>query len=142
MYVKIPDAVNFPLVTAGLLALVGTGIHGGAGEVLVVRKLSPGSLPPTALGGARMTKAMIHVSWHMATVGLLTAAAALLLSGAVLHGDTARAVGIVAAAACTGFAVIALVLGAVYMRSARSVLGHPGPPILVGITVLAWWGAL
>src|SRR3989440_3404283 len=94
--------VNVPLIVAGSLAILGTAIHGVGGEVLVVRKLSPGMLPSSPFGGPRMTKTMIRVAWHMATIGLLTVGSALLLSGSVLHGDTARALGLVAAGACTG----------------------------------------
>ena len=38
--------VNVPLIVAGSLAIIGAGVHGVGGEVLVVRKLSLGMLPP------------------------------------------------------------------------------------------------
>jgi hypothetical protein len=60
--------VNFPLIVAGSLAILGAAIHGVAGEVLVVRRLSPGMLPSSHFGGARTTKTMIHVTWHMTTI--------------------------------------------------------------------------
>src|SRR6266545_4861732 len=82
--------VNVPLIVAGSLAILGAAIHGVGGEVLVVRKLSPGMLPSSPFGGPRMTKSMIHVTWHMTTIAFLTVGSALLLSGSVLHGDTAR----------------------------------------------------
>jgi hypothetical protein len=96
--------VNAPLIAAGALALVGAAVHGAGGEILVVRKLSPEALPSSRFGGPRMTKTMIHASWHMTTVGFLTVGCALLLSGSVLDGDAARGISIVAAAAATGFA--------------------------------------
>jgi hypothetical protein len=134
--------VNVPLVVAGSLALIGAGVHGVGGEMLVVRKLSPGMLPPSHFGGPRMTKAMIHVTWHMTTIAFLTLGSTLLLSGAVLHGDTARGIGLVAAGASTGFAALAAGLGAAYTKSPRSVLLHPGPAVLTATAALAWWGAL
>jgi hypothetical protein len=134
--------VNVPLIVAGSLAILGAAIHGAAGEVLVVRKLSPGMLPSTRFGGPRMTMSMIHVTWHMTTIAFVTAGSALLLSGSVLHGDTARGIGLVAAAASTGFAAVALGLGAAYTRSPRSFLRHPGPAVLTATAALAWWGAL
>src|SRR2546429_8167084 len=89
--------VNVPLIVAGFLAILGTAIHGVGGEVLVVRKLSPGMLPSSPFGGPRGTKLMIHATWHMTTIAFLTVGLALLLSGSILHGDTARAIALLAA---------------------------------------------
>jgi hypothetical protein len=112
------------------------------GEVLVVRKLSPGMLPSSRFGGPRMTKAMIHVTWHLTTFAFLTVGLALLLSGSVLHGDSARGIALVAAAASTGFAALTVGLGAASSRSPRSLFRHPGPAALTATAALAWWGAL
>jgi len=89
-----------------------------------------------------MTRSMIHVTWHLTTVAFLTVGSALLLSGSVLHSDAARGIALVAAGACTGFAAVAVVLGAASTRSPRSLLLHPGPPVLTATAALAWWGAL
>ena len=134
--------MNVPLIVAGSLAIVGAAIHGVGGEVLVVRKLSLGTLPSSSFGGPRMTKAMIHVTWHIATIGFLTAGVALLLAGSVLDGDAARALGLVAASAFTGFAVVALGLAVAHTRFPRSMLSHPGPVAIAATAALAWWGAL
>jgi hypothetical protein len=134
--------VDAPLIVAGCLAVLGAGIHGAGGEILVVRRLAPAMLPPTRLGGPRMTKAMIHTTWHLTTIAFLTVGAALLLSGSLLDGDAARGLALLAAGAATGFAAVVLGLGAAYMRSPRSLLGHPGPAVLVATAGLAWWGAL
>jgi hypothetical protein len=136
--------VNVPLIVAGSLAIIGAGVHGVGGEVLVVRKLSLGMLPSSPFGGPRMTKAMIHVTWHMTTIAFLTVGFALLLSGAVLHGDAARGIGLVGAGAFTGFAALAVGLGGAYMWpvSPRSLFRHPGPAVLTATAALAWWGAL
>lgn len=134
--------MNVPLIVAGSLAILGAAIHGVGGEVLVVRKLSPGMLPASPFGGPVMTKAMIHATWHMTTVAFFAVGSALLLSGSVLHGDTARALGLLAAGACTGFAALALGLGAAYTRSPRPLFRHPGPAVLTATAALAWWGAL
>jgi len=130
--------MNVPLIAAGSLAIVGATVHGLAGELLIVRKLSPGMLPSSRLGGPRTTKTMIHATWHMTTIAFLTVGAALLLAGSVLHGDTARAIGLLAASASTGFAALTVGLGA----SPRSLLRHPGPAMLAATAALAWWGAL
>ena len=134
--------MNAALIVAGLLAILGAAIHGVAGEVLVVRKLSPGTLPSSAFGGPETTKTMIHVTWHMTTVAFLTVGAALLLSGLVLAGDTAQGISLLAAGAATGFAALAIGLGVAYARSPRALLRHPAPALLTATAVLAWWGAL
>jgi hypothetical protein len=133
--------MNAPLIAAGSLAIIGAAVHGIGGELLVVRKLSRETLPSSPFGGPGMTKAMIHATWHMTTVAFLTAGAGLLAGGSVLDGDAARAIGLVAACAFTGYAAVALGLGAA-TQSLRSVLRHPGPVVLTATAALAWWGAL
>jgi hypothetical protein len=135
-------SMNVPMIVAGSLAILGAAIHGGAGEVLVVRKLAPAMLPPSPFGGPRMTKAMIHTTWHMTTVAFLTVGSALLLAGSVLDGDAARGLGLLAAGASTGFAALAVGLGAAYTQSPRSLWRHPAPALLIATAALAWWGAL
>jgi hypothetical protein len=134
--------VNVPLIVAGSLAVLAAAVHGVGGEVLVVRKLSPGVLPSTRFGGPGMTKTMIHVTWHLTTIAFLTVGAALLLAGSVLDGDTARGIALVAAAASTGFAALAVVLGGAYTQFPRSLIRHPAPVVLTATAALAWWGAL
>ena len=133
---------EIPLIVAGSLAVLGAAIHGAGGEVLVVRRLSPEALPASPFGGPRMTKAMIHVSWHLTTIAFLTVGVALLLSGTVLDGDAAEAVGILGAAASTGFAAVIAGLGALDAGSPRALYRHPGPIVLTATAALAWWGAL
>lgn len=134
--------MNVALVLAGGLGLLAAAVHGVAGDILVVRKLSVATLEPTPFGGPRMTKAMIHVAWHIGTVAFLTAGGALVVAGTAVEGDAARAIGLVGAAAFTGFAALAAGLGGAYMRSPRNLLRHPGPAILSATAALAWLGAL
>jgi len=135
--------MNVPLIVAGSLAVVGATVHGLGGELLVMRKLSPATLPSSRFGGPRATRTMIHVTWHMTTVAFLTVGFALLLSGSALNGDAARAMALLAAAASTAFAALAVGLGAASAPSPRSsFLSHPGPAVLTATAALAWWGAL
>ena len=106
------------------------------------RLLSPVSLPRTRFGSPKSTKTMIHVTWHLTTIAFLTVGSALLLAGSLLHGDQARAVGLVGAGAATGFAAVTVGLSAAHARSLRSLLRHPGAAMLTATAVLAWWGAL
>ncbi|MEA2424656.1 MAG: hypothetical protein QOH13_1066 [Thermoleophilaceae bacterium] len=134
--------MNVALIVAGSLAVLAAAVHGAAGEVLVVRKLTAAELPPTRFGGPVMTKAMIHVTWHIATVAFFTVGCALVVSGAALDGDSARGIALVAAVAATGFAAVATGLGLAYTRTPRAFLRHPGPVVLSAAAVLAWLGAL
>lgn len=130
--------MNVALLVAGSLALLGAAVHGVAGEILVVRRLSPAMLPSTRFGGPGTTKAMIRASWHLTTIAFLTVGFALLLAGSLLEGDTSRGIALVAAWAASGFA--ALLVGGAFARAPRSLFRHPGPAVLTAVAVLAWWG--
>ena len=131
-----------PLIAAGFLAVLGAAVHGAGGEFLVLRNVWQGTLPPSRFGGPRMTQAMIHVSWHIATVAFLTIGVALLLSGSILERDAARGISVVGAVAFTGFAALAAGMGAAHTHDPRGLLRHPGPAVLGLTAALAWWGAL
>lgn len=133
--------VNVVLIVAGSFALLAAAIHGIAGDLLVVRKLSLQALPATRFGSPRMTKAMIHVTWHVTTVAFMTVGALLVLSGAGVDDEAARWMSLVGACAATGFAAVAIVLGG-SAASPRAGFRHPGPAVLTATAALAWWGAL
>ena len=130
------------LIAAGALALLGAAVHGGAGEVLVVRKLSPATLAGSRFGGPRMTMAMIHVTWHITTAAFLAVGIALIVAGTALEGDARQALGAACAAAATAFALVMLTIGVAYMRTPRKLLSHPGPFVFGVAAALAWWGSL
>jgi len=134
--------MNAALIAAGCVGLVAAAIHGIAGELLVVRKLSLDRLASSPFGGARMTRAMIHVTWHITTFAFLACGAGLLVAGTVLEGDARRATAILAAGAFTGFAAVALGLGIANTGSPRNLFRHPGPIALAAVAVLGWVGAL
>jgi hypothetical protein len=134
--------VNAALVIAGALAVLAAAVHGAGGELLVVRKLSLDVLPGTRFGGPAMTKAMIHVTWHLTTLAFLTAGGALLAAGTFVEGDAAQALGVLGAVAVTGFAALVTGLGLAYMRTPRGFLRHPAPILLTTTAVLAWVGAV
>ncbi len=134
--------MNPPLIVAGCLALLGAAIHGLGGETLVLRRLSPELLPPTGLGGPRTTRLVLHITWHLTTVAFVSVAVALLLSGSMLHGDTARGVALFAACMATGFAAVMIVMTMASTRSPRSLVRHPAPALFTVIAALAWWGVL
>jgi hypothetical protein len=134
--------VNAALFIAGCLAVLGAFVHGLGGELLVVRNLSAEMLAPSRFGGPRMTRTMIHVTWHVTTAAFLGVGCALLVSATALDGDTARAVGLTAAGMATAFAAVVVGVGFASSRSPRALLLHPGPAVLTATAVLAWVGAL
>ena len=128
-------------MTAGSLALVAAAVHGVGGEWLVLRKLFQAALPSTSFGGAAMTKAMVHVTWHITTFAFLAVGVGMIVSASALEGEAAQAVAISSAAAFTGFAAVAAGLGAA-RNPPRAMLQHPGPLVLSATAALAWWGVL
>ena len=132
--------MNGPLLIAGCLGVLAAAVHGAGGEILVVRRLTLDALPSTRFGGPRMTKAMIHVSWHVATFAFLVCGVAMVIAGTGLDGDARRAIGVLGAVAFTGFGALATAIGAAYMRSPRGLFTHPGPLVLSATAVLAWVG--
>jgi hypothetical protein len=133
--------VNAALVVAGAVGILAACVHGAAGELLVVRKLSLEELPRTRFGGPAMTMAMIHVTWHITTVAFLAVGCSLIVAGTALDGDAAQALAVVAAVAATGFAAVAMSLGLAHTRTPRAFFRHPGPLALTAMAVLAWVGA-
>lgn len=131
-----------PLVIAGALVLLGAGVHGVGGEVLVLRNLSAERLAGSRFGGPRMTRAMIHVTWHLTTAAFLCVGLALVLCGTVLSGDPAQAVGLAAAATSSAFAAVMIGVGVADTGTLRSFVSHPAPLVFTVAAGLAWWGAL
>jgi hypothetical protein len=79
------------------------------------------------------------VAGSFALLGAAIHGLALLLSGAVLDGDTRRTIGLLAASASTGLAAVSVGIGAAYARTPRFLLRHPGPAVLAAAAALSWW---
>jgi hypothetical protein len=133
--------VTVPLLLAGVLTLAGAALHGIGGELLVLRRLAADGLPGSRFGGPRMTRTMLHVAWHLATVAFVTVGVALVVAGTALEGDARQALAVVCAIAATGFAAVTLVLGGTAL-SLRGFVRHPAPALLTVTAALAWWGAV
>jgi hypothetical protein len=58
------------------------------------------------------------------------------------HGDTRRGLGLLGAGASTGFAALAIGMGAGAPGFPRALVRHPAPVMLTATAVLAWIGAL
>jgi hypothetical protein len=126
-------------LVAGTLALVGAAIHGGAGEVLILRKLSSGELPPSPFGGPTATRVMIRFSWHAVTLTFTAFGLALATCGVLGPGHECEGIGVVAGSLFTGFLALAVVAA---LKRPRMLIAHPGPLMFLAVAVLAWWGTL
>jgi hypothetical protein len=118
---------------------MGAAIHGGAGEVLVLRNLFAGQLPTSRFGGPLATKVMIRVTWHVVTITFAVLGSALATCGFLGPGDACRGIGLVAASSFTGFVAVSV---AVVLQRPRSGIRHRGPLIFLVVAALAWWGTL
>jgi hypothetical protein len=126
-------------LVAGALALVGAAIHGGAGEVLILRKLFSGELPSSRFGGPVATRAMIRVTWHVATLTFAVLGSALATCGFLGPGDGCRGIGVVAASSFTGFLALAVVVA---LQRPRGRIRHRGPVMFLAVAALSWWGTV
>jgi hypothetical protein len=126
-------------LVAGALAMLGAAIHGGAGEVLIVRKVVAGELPSSRFGGPAATRAMIRVSWHLGTLTFAAFGSALATCGFLGPGDACRGIGVVAASSFTAFLVLVVVSA---LHRPRRLFLHPGPAMFLAVAALTWWGTL
>jgi hypothetical protein len=126
-------------LVAGALALVGAAVHGGAGEILVLRKLFSGPLPSSRFGGADATRVMIRVTWHVVTFTFATLGTGLATCGFLGPGEACRGIGLLAAISFTGFLGLAV---AIVLQRPRSGIRHRGPLVFLLVAGLAWWGVL
>jgi hypothetical protein len=126
-------------VAAGAIALLAAAIHGGAGEVLILRKLFSGELPPSRFGGPAATGVLIRVTWHIATLTFAVLGSALTTCGVLGPGDGCRGIGVVAASSFTGFFALAIVVA---LRRPQALIRHRGPLAFLAVAVLAWWGTI
>ena len=98
-------------------------------------------LEATPFGNAKMTRAMLGVSWHLTTVGFLAAGCSMVAAGTLLDGDAAQAVAVAGASQVTACAAVIVGLGAALTRSPQFVFRHPAPVLVTLTAVLAWVGA-
>jgi hypothetical protein len=126
-------------LVAGVIALLAAAIHGGAGEVLFLRKLFSVELPSSRLGGPAATRRLIRVSWHLGTLTFVAFGSALATCSFLGPGDGCRGIGVIAASSFTAFLVLVVVSAA---QNPRRLFLHPAPAMFLAVAALAWWGAL
>jgi hypothetical protein len=133
--------MNVPLLFAGLVSFGGAAIHGIVGDVLLVRRIDPGSLPSTRFGGPAASKFLVRVSWHLLTATFVVLGAAMFVCGFHEAHDACRSTAILCASAFSAFATITIA-STIRMSGPRGLFRHPAPAAFTVIAVLAWWGAL
>lgn len=124
-------------LAAGALSLAGAAIHGGAGEVLVLRPLFSGELPSSRFGGPSATRAMIRVTWHIVTLTFAAFGLSLVTCGFLGPGEGCHGIGVVAASSFTGFLALAV---AVVLQRPSAEIRHRGPLVFLAVAALTWWG--
>jgi hypothetical protein len=126
-------------LVAGALALLGAAVHGGGGEVLILRKLFSAELPSSPFGGPAATRVMIRFTWHAMTLTFAAFGSALATCGFLGPGDACRGVGLVTASLFTGFVALTVL---VVLQRPRMLFAHPGPVMFLTVAALAWWGTV
>ncbi|MFN2593655.1 MAG: hypothetical protein ABR579_02055 [Actinomycetota bacterium] len=131
--------MNWPLITAGSLAIIGTLIHGIIGD-RIVRRLEPEALQGNPFGSGRNTKFLIRVTWHFTTIAFATLGIALVVAGVSPRSAAALGIAYGAGALFTCWASLVLVAG--FVRGGpRQLFAHPAPLMLSVTAVLVWLGA-
>ena len=132
--------MNQAYLAAGLLALTGAIVHGGLGEMLVVRRIDPTTLPGTRFGGGTASLRMIRGAWHMVTLSFVGSGLGLTTCAVRDSSAACDGVGMLAAGLFSGYAAIAIVIPLVAGRPG-ALVRHPAPVLLTLVSVLAWMGA-
>lgn len=123
--------MNWMLLAAGGLLLIGAGIHGWVGDRIVR------NVDAKALRGR--TRFLIRVTWHFTTIAFAIVGIALAAAGAD-QGSASLGATYVAGALVASWALFALVTGFV-RGGTRSLLVHPAPSMLTLAAALIWLGA-
>jgi hypothetical protein len=117
---------------------MGAAVHGGAGEILILRNLLASELPSSRFGGPGATRTMIRFSWHAVTLTFAAFGSALVTCGVLGPGESCRGIGLVAASTFTAFMALAVVAA---LERRRMLFAHPGPPMFLAVAALTWWGS-
>ena len=131
--------MNWPLIVAGSLALLGSAIHGIVGD-RIVRRIEEAKLPGNPFPGLS-SKLLIRVTWHFVTIAFLVLGISLATIGVKPEIDAASGVAYVAGAAYAGWSVFALIAGFRH-GGIRVFKSHPGPLVFVLTVALISWGAV
>ena len=132
--------MNTQFLIAGVVALVAAGIHGVAGEMLILRRLSAGELPSSRFGGPGATMVMIRVTWHIVSATFLAFGLALTTCAFGAQGGSCRNVGLLAAGSFTAYLALSVWIA---LQGPRALLSrHRAPVAFLVVAVLAWWGTL
>lgn len=130
--------MNWALIAAGSLSLMGALIHGVVGD-RIVRRIDGSLLPGNPFAGLS-TMLLIRVTWHFVTIAFAVLGIALVVVGTRPDVSAAFGVAYVAGAAFVCWSLFAFVAG---FRSGgmRALKSHPAPVIFLLTVVLIFWGA-
>jgi hypothetical protein len=130
--------LNWTLVTAGTLMLLGAILHGIVGDQ-ALRKIGRLELPPNPFGSPADTRVGLRLTWHFGTIAFALVGMWLVAAG--LQPQAPFAVG-VAYLSGTMLSCYGLIGGTVriYRHGLGSLFKHP-VLILIIAAGLVWWGS-
>lgn len=131
--------MNWPLLAAGALALLGSGIHGAVGDG-IVRRIDADSLPKSSFGDGSSTKFLIRAAWHFTTIAFVVTGVALVFSGVRPDEGLSRGLAYSAGSLLTCWAALGLIAGFV-RGGVRGWVTHPAPILLSISAALVWFGS-
>lgn len=130
--------MNWPLIAAGAIAVIGTFIHGVIGD-RIVRGLDPETLQSNPFGSGRNSKFLIRVTWHFTTIAFAVLGVATVVAGIRPQSQAAMGIAYSAGASFTCWALFVLVAG-LKRGGSRQVFAHPAPLMLSATAILVWLG--
>jgi hypothetical protein len=128
--------LNGPWIAAGILALIGTGIHAVGGEKIVFSTTHERALPATR--ETTTARSLTRTTWHLTTAAFAVLGAAALICGFTDTTDATIGAARVVAASFSAFALVVVV--SALARGGRNLVRHPAPLMLSLTAALAWWG--
>ncbi len=131
--------MNIPLFLAGLLSALAALIHPVAGEYLLVRHLQSSQLVTTPFGDGDISRRILRVVWHVATLDFFLSAVVLFIMALTDLIPQSQYIARFIALHFLGYTL--LIWGVAGRRFFYVLLHVPQWLLLLSIGVLAWWGA-
>jgi hypothetical protein len=130
--------VNWQLLAAGGVMLIGASLHGGVGDQ-VLKKIGRLDLPPNAFGSPADTRIALRITWHFGTIAFAVVAGWLIAAGLRPRADFSIGAAYLSGTLLSCFGLIAGSVR-VYRHGLVSLAKHPAIMLILS-AILAWWGS-